>query len=86
MVRKRWDRKLADVSAGVLNGVPAPYVYDPNKAGTSQALEIYSYGDDVYVLTSEYDKETDALMTYLWLNGKPIMSYPDIEAAGFTVF
>ena len=68
------------------DGVPAPYVYDPNKAGTSQALEIYSYGDDVYVLTSEYDKETDALMTYLWLNGKPIMSYPDIEAAGFTVF
>lgn len=52
----------------------------------SQAVEICSYGNDVYLLTSEYDRETSIYYNYLWLNGNLVMSYPNVEASGFTVF
>ena len=58
--------------------------YDSNVV-SSEATEIYSYGDDVYVLTSEYYSDSDDCMTYLWINGKIAKSYPGVRATGFTV-
>ena len=80
-----YNEDLKLVSTVWTDGIPAHYVYDSSMRSSSQAIEIYSYGDDVYVLTSEYDIELDILNTYLWLNGEPIMSYSNIEASGFTV-
>ena len=66
------------------DGVPAHYVAD-SASDISQAIEIYSYGNDVYLLTSEYHIDIGKYLTHLWLNGKIIMSYHDMEATGFTV-
>lgn len=67
------------------DGIPAHYEAREGVGSTSQAIGIYSYGDDVYLLTREYSGDNGSLMTHLWLNGHIIMSYPDIEASGFTV-
>ncbi len=53
---------------------------------SSHAVEVHSYGDDVYLLTYEYNNDTDKSRTHLWMNGKIIMSYADISPAGFTIF
>ena len=68
-----------------IDGVPNHYLSGNSLVSNSQALEIYSYADDVYVLTSEYNNETDENVNYLWLNGQLIMSYPRFNASGFTV-
>jgi hypothetical protein len=67
------------------DGIPTHYQAQESDESSSQAIEIYSYGGDVYLLTREYSPENGHLMTYLWLNGHIIMSYTDIEASGFTV-
>ena len=67
------------------DGVPEHYLSGDNNVSNSRAIEIYSYGDDVYLLTSEYNNDTDEYVNYLWMNGKIIMSYPGFEATGFTV-
>ena len=67
------------------DGAPQHYLSGDSHVSNSQAIEIYSYGGDVYVLTSEYNNETDEDVTHLWLNGKLIMSYPGVNASGFTV-
>ena len=68
-----------------IDGVPQHYQSGDSHVRNSQAIEIYSYGNDVYVLTSEYNNETDENTNHLWLNGQLIMSYPGIEGSGFTV-
>ena len=68
-----------------IDGIPNHYLSGDSNVSSSQARGIYSYGNDVYVLTSEYNNETDENVNHLWLNGKLIMSYPGIDATGFTV-
>lgn len=67
------------------DGVPAHYIYNPDYDGSSQAVGIYCYGDDVYVLTTEFGQEEADLMTHLWLNGEILMSYRGIQPVGLTV-
>lgn len=67
------------------DGVPSHYLSGDSNVVSSEATEIYSYGDDVYVLTSEYYSDSDDCMTYLWINGKIAKSYPGVRATGFTV-
>ena len=67
------------------DGIPAHYATKEGEDITSQAIEIYSYGNDVYMLTSEYHSDTNQYANYLWMNGQLMMTYPDIEASGFTV-
>ena len=68
-----------------IDGIPHHYLYDPDNDSFSQAIEVYSYGSDVYVLTSEFDNESGKVATFLWINGMVVMSYPGIEASGLTV-
>ena len=68
-----------------VDGVPTHFLSGNGNVTSSQAIEIYSYGEDVYVLTSEYNSVTDESMTYLWVNGRLMMSYQNIAASGFTV-
>ena len=68
-----------------IDGVPNHFLSGDSCVSSSQAKDIYSYGNDVYLLTSEYNNETDETVNHLWLNGQLIMSYPGIEASGFTV-
>ena len=67
------------------DGIPVHYVADEDNSDDSQAIDIYSYGDDVYLLTREYHADLGQYQIHLWMNGKVITSYPEIEAAGFTV-
>ena len=67
------------------DGIPSHYLAHESDENSSQAIEIYSYGGDVYLLTREYDTGSGNLMTYLWLNGHIIRSYTDIEVSGLTV-
>ena len=67
-----------------IDGVPAHYESWPERT-SSQAIEIHSYGDDVYMLTVEYNDETDESRTHLWMNGKIIKTYKNIQASSFTV-
>ena len=66
------------------DGVPAHYV-SGMECTNSQAIEIHSYGDDVYMLTTEYDEVTDVTRTLLWMNGQLIRTYEDIQPTSFTV-
>ena len=68
-----------------IDGVPTHFVTDESTCDNSQAIEIYSYGDDVYMLTSEDHSNFSKHENHLWLNGKLIKTYPEIEASGFTV-
>ena len=52
---------------------------------SSQSVEVLSYGDDVYLLTKEYNNETDRSRTHLWMNGRLIRTYEDISPSGFTI-
>ena len=79
------DKNAILIATVWVDGIPMHYVVDAESGHYSQAIEIFSYGDDVYVLTSEYSNELEQSVTYLWLNGQVIMSYPDVEASGFTV-
>ena len=67
-----------------IDGVPKHYVSEWEYT-SSHAVEVHSYGDDVYVLTQEYNNDTDKSRTHLWMNGKIIMTYADISPAGFTI-
>ena len=67
------------------DGIPTHYQAQESDESSSQAIGIYSYGGDVYLLTREYGTQNGSLMTYRWRNGHIIMSYTDIEASGFTV-
>ncbi|MBQ3363827.1 MAG: hypothetical protein IJG42_07775 [Muribaculaceae bacterium] len=67
------------------DGVPEHYVSEWEFT-SSHAVEVHSYGDDVYLLTQEYNNDTDKSRTHLWMNGKIIMTYADISPAGFTIF
>lgn len=82
-----WERKDDGSLVATLwtDGVPTHYLSGNPGVTSSQAQEIYSYDQDVYVLTSEYYSELDLDITHLWLNGKIIMSYNGIYAIGFTV-
>ena len=66
------------------DGVPKHYV-SGWEFTSSQAIEIHSYGDDVYLLTVEYNDETDQSRTHLWMNGKIIRTYNNIQASSFTI-
>lgn len=75
-----------ELSATVwVDGVPTHYKCNPDYNGTSQAIGVCTYGDDVYVLTTEYDPDIGDLLAHLWLNGKIIMSYRGFQPIGFTV-
>lgn len=67
------------------DGVPSHYVYNPDYDGSSQAVDVHSYGDDVYVLTTEFDPEAGDFMTHIWLNGEVLVSYCGIQPVGFTI-
>ena len=67
------------------DGIPEHYQYNPDYDGASQAIGIYAYGEDVYVLTTEFAPEVSDLMTHVWLNGKILMSYQGIQPTGFVV-
>ena len=73
------------ISTVWIDGIPHHYLYDPDNDSFSQAIEVYSYGGDVYMLTSEFDNESGKVATFLWINGMVVMSYPGIEASGLTV-
>lgn len=79
------DENMDIISTVWIDGIPHHYLSNRDNDGFSQAIEIYSYGDDVYVLTTEYDNELDNLVTFLWINNMIVMSYPGIEASGLTV-
>ncbi len=66
------------------DGVPAHYV-SGWECSNSQAIEILSYGDDVYMLTSEYNNDIDELRVHLWMNGQLVKTYDSIQVSGFTV-
>ena len=53
---------------------------------SSHAVGVHTYGDDVYLLTYEYNNDTDESRTHLWMNGKIIMTYVGMSPAGFTIF
>ena len=80
-----YDHNQKLVATVWIDGLPHHYVVYTDMEHTSQAIEIFTYGDDVYVLTSEYDVELGDYSNFLWINGQVMMSYPGIEAAGFTV-
>ena len=67
-----------------IDGVPEHYL-SGWECSSSQALEILSYGDDVYMLTTEYNEEIDEVRTHLWMNGRLIKTYVNIQPADFTV-
>ena len=67
-----------------IDGVPEHYL-SGWECSSSHAIEIHSYGDDVYMLTSEYNGDMDKYRTFLWMNGTVIQSYDDLSAAGFTI-
>ena len=77
------DREL--VATVWVDGIPEHYQYNPDYDGVSQAIGIYAYGDDVYVLTTEFEQTLHDMMTHVWLNGKILMSYQDIQPTGFIV-
>ena len=52
---------------------------------SSHAVGVHTYGDDVYLLTYEYNNDTDESRTHLWMNGKIIMTYIGMSPAGFTI-
>ena len=52
---------------------------------SSHAVGVHTYGDDVYLLTYEYNNDTDESRTHLWMNGKIIMTYVGMSPAGFTI-
>ncbi len=82
-----WEltEKNRNVATVWVDGVPSHVSVDDSDVISSQVVEIYSYGDDVYLLTSEYNNETDETIDYLWMNGKVIISYPNILSSGLTV-
>lgn len=55
------------------------------ECSSSQALEVHSYGDDVYMLTIEYNDDTDESRTHLWMNGRIIKTFNNIQPSSFTV-
>jgi hypothetical protein len=69
-----------------IDGVPQHYL-SGGDCSSSHAIEIHSYGDDVYMLTSEYYiyEDDSRYDTQLWLNGNLIRTYKDVQAAGLTV-
>ena len=52
---------------------------------SSHAVGVHTYGDDVYLLTYEYNNDTDESRTHLWMNGRIIMTYENISPSGFTI-
>ena len=82
-----WERDESNhlVATVWKDGIPVNYCSGETGVASSQAIEIYTYDKDLYVLTSEYNSELDYDITYLWLNGEIIMSYSGISATGFTV-
>lgn len=79
------NEQMCLVATVWIDGVPSQYLSGDTGVKNSQAIEICSYGTDVYVLTSEYHADIDQYVNHLWLNDRIIMSYPGIEASGFTV-
>ena len=77
-----YDNKI--IATLWTDGVPAHYLSEW-ECTSSQAIEVYSYGDDVYMITSEYNNETDELRVHLWMNGKLVTTYNNIQVSGFTV-
>ena len=80
------DYEGQQVATMWIDGVPQHYLSGGDCA-SSHAIEIHSYGDDVYMLTSEYYifEYESRYDTHLWLNGKLIKTYTDTQAAGLTV-
>ena len=66
------------------DGVPVHYL-SGWECSNSQFLQIQSYGDDVYMLTIEYNDETDESRTHLWMNGRIIKTYNNIQPSSFTI-
>lgn len=79
------NEQMRMVATVWIDGVPTQYLSGDYGVRNSQVIEICSYGADVYVLTSEYHADIDQYVNHLWLNGKIIQSYQDVEASGFTV-
>ena len=67
------------------NGVPEHFL-SGWECTSSHAVGVHTYGDDVYLLTYEYNNDTDESRTHLWMNGKIIMTYVGMSPAGFTIF
>ncbi len=67
-----------------VDGVPSHYL-SGWECTSSQAIEILSYGDDVYMLTYEYNNDTDESRAHLWRNGQLVKTYDNIQVSGFTV-
>lgn len=77
-----YDNKM--IATLWIDGVPSHYL-SGWECSNSQALEILAYGDDVYMITTEYYGATDESRAHLWLNGKLIKTYNNIQVSGFTV-
>ena len=67
-----------------VDGIATHYA-SGNACALSRAIEIYAYGDDVYVLTYEPGEGDDEGANYLWMNGTLVMSYRAKPVTGFTV-
>lgn len=81
--------EMTSVATVWSNGTIKHLIYDPVNSISSEALEIKSYGADVYVLTLEYshDAETGEYVTttVLWMNNEVIKAYRCFTAASFAV-
>lgn len=62
--------------------------YYPEMSMISEAVEIITYGSDIYITTLEYffDENGDFVTTtVLWKNGSPVKAYPGLKTTSFTV-
>ena len=77
-----YDNKM--IATLWTDGIPAHYLSEW-ECTNSQAIEIYSYGDDMYMITSEYNNGTDEWRVHLWRNGELVKTYNNIQVSDFTV-
>ena len=79
-----YDYNNKSIATLWTDGVPAHYL-SGWECTSSHVIEIHSYGDDVYMLTFEYNNDTDESRSHLWMNGKIIMTYENLSISGFTI-
>ena len=79
-----YDYDKKSIATMWTDGVPEHFL-SGWECTSSHAVGVHSYGDDVYLLTYEYDNDTDESHTHLWMNGRIIMTYVNMSPAGFTI-
>ena len=70
------------------NGEIRHLEYDAEKSFMSEVVEIMNYGDDVYVVTMEYNIDSEGnflTTTVLWRNWTVVRTYPELQLTNFTI-